>query len=74
MELPKKMEWVYCSTVLIDSGAMHNFVTTSIVQVVQATTINAKPIYVTLGNKSKVLGTKLAKLSISFTSGAIQMV
>ena len=30
--------------------------------------------YVTLGNKFKVLSTKLAKLSISFASGAIQMV
>ena len=30
--------------------------------------------FVTLGNNSKVLSTKLANLSISFTSGATQMV
>ena len=53
---------------------MHNFVSAALVQAVQATTINIEPICVTLGNKFKVLSTKLAKLSISFTSGAAQMV
>ena len=43
-------------------------------QVVKATTINVKPICLTLGNKFKVLGAKLAKLSISFTHGATQIV
>ena len=43
-------------------------------QAVQATNINAEPICVTLGNKSKVLSAKLAKLSILFASGAAQMV
>ena len=65
---------VYCSTVLIDSGAMHNFLSTTLVQAVQATTINIEPMCVTLGNKFKVLSTKLAKLNISFAFGAAQMV
>ena len=43
-------------------------------QAVKATTINAEPICVTLGNKFKVLSAKLAKLSILFTSGASRMV
>ena len=48
--------------VLIDSGAMHNFASDTLVQAVQASTINVEPIYITLGNKTKVLSTKLAKL------------
>ena len=53
---------------------MHNFVSAMLVQAVQATTINAELIYVTPGNEFKVLSAKLAKLSISFTSQAAQMV
>ena len=53
---------------------MHNFVSALFLQAVQATIINIEPMYVTLGNKLKVLSTKLAKLSISFTSGAAQTV
>ena len=37
--------------VLIDSGTMHNFVSAVLAQAVQATTINAEPMCVTLGNK-----------------------
>ena len=53
---------------------MNNFVSTALAQAVKATTINAEPICVTLGNKFKVLSTKLAKLSILFASGAVQIV
>ena len=60
--------------VLIDSGTMHNFVSAVLAQEMQATTINAEPMCVTLGNKSKVQSTKLAKLRISFASGAAQTV
>ena len=60
--------------VLIDSGAMHNFVSAVLVQAVQAITINTEPIFGNLGNKYKVLSAKLAKLSISFAYGAAQMV
>ena len=56
--------------VLIDSGAMHSYVSAVLMQAVKATTINIEPICVTLGKKPKVLSTKLAKLSISFTAGA----
>ena len=59
--------------VLIDSSARHNFVSTVLVKAVQATTINIEPICVTLGNKSKVLSAKSAKLNILFT-GVAQMV
>ena len=69
-----KIEWLYCNTVLVNSGAMHNCVSAALVQAVKATTINAKPTCITLGNKFKVLSTKLAKLRISFTYGATQMV
>ena len=69
-----KKEGVYCSTVFIDSGAMHNFVSAVLIQAVQATTINTEPMCVTLGNKFKVLSTRLAKASILFASGATQMV
>ena len=53
---------------------MHNFVSAALVQAVQATTINLEPMCVTFGNKIKVLSTKLAQVSMSFTSGAAQMV
>ena len=53
---------------------MHNFVSAALVQAVKATTINTKPMCVTLGNKFKVLSIKLAKLSILFAFGATQMV
>ena len=53
---------------------MHNCVSAACAQAVKATTINTEPICVTLGNKFKVLSTKLAKLSILFTSGAAQTV
>ena len=59
---------------MIDSGAKHNFVSVALVQAVKTTTINTEPMCVTFGNKFQVFSTKLAKLSISFTSGAIQMV
>ena len=65
---------VYCSTVLIDSGTIHNFVSAVFMQAVQAMTINIEPMCVTLGNKFKVLIAKLAKLSISFVSGAAPIV
>ena len=60
--------------VLIDSGAMHNFVSAALVQAVQALTINVEPMCVTLGNKFKVLSAKLASLSIFFASGSAQTV
>ena len=60
--------------VLIDSGTMHNFVSAALVQAVQATTINVEPMCVILGKEFKVLSAKLAKLSISFASGAAQTV
>ena len=60
--------------VLINSGATHNFVSAALVQAVKATTINAEPICVTLGHRLKVLTTRLAKISIVFTSGAAQAV
>ena len=60
--------------VLINSGAMHNFMSAALTQAVQATTINIEPICVILGNKFKVLSPKLAKLNISFASGGAQMV
>ena len=60
--------------VLVDSGETHNFVSAALTQAVKATTINTEPMCVTLGNKFKVLSTKLAKLSISFASGAAQIV
>ena len=53
---------------------MHNFVSATLTQAVKATTINAEPIYVTLGNKFKVLSTKLAQLSTLFASGAVQII
>ena len=53
---------------------MHNFVSAAFVQAVKATTINLEPMCVILGNILKVLRSKLAKLSISFTSGAAKMV
>ena len=53
---------------------MHNLVSAALAQAVKVTTKNAEPMYLTLGNKSKVLSTKLAMLSVSFASGAIQMV
>ena len=59
---------------MIDSGAVHNFVSAAFAQAAQATTINVEPMCVILGNKFKVLSAKLAKLSISFASGAAQMV
>ena len=46
--------------VLIDSGAMHNFMSAVFAQAVQATTINVEPICITLGNKFKVISAKLA--------------
>ena len=36
--------FVHCSMVLIDSGAIHNFVNAILVQALQATTINPEPI------------------------------
>ena len=60
--------------VLVNSGEMHNFVSAVLVQAMQAITINIEKKYMTLGNRFKVLSTKLAKLSISFASGATQMV
>ena len=60
--------------VLIDYSAINNFVSAALMQAVKATTINAELMCVTLGNKAKVLSTRLAKLSISFTSEAAQMV
>ena len=60
--------------VLIDLGIMHNFVSDALAQAVKATTINIDQMCVTLQNKFKVLIAKLAKLSISFASGAAQMV
>ena len=60
--------------VLIDSGAMHNFVSAAFAQAVQVITINIEPMCVILGDKFKVLSIKLAKLSISFASGALQTV
>ena len=74
LELPIKIQRVYCSTFLIDSGAMHNFMSVALVQAMKATTINAEPICMTLGNTFKVLSAKLVKLSISFASKATQMV
>ena len=74
LELPVTIEHVYCSMVLIDSGIMYNFVSAALEQAVQATAINIEPMCKTLGNKFKVLSTKLAKLSISFASGAAQTV
>ena len=59
---------------LIDSGLTHNFVSAALVQAVKATTINTELMCVTLGNKFKVLSTNLAKLGISFASGAAQTV
>ena len=53
---------------------MHNFVSAALVEAVQATTINIEPMYLILVNEFKVHSTKLAKLSILFTSGAAQMV
>ena len=61
---------VYCSTVLIDSGTLYNFMSAVLVQVVKAITINTEPIYVALGNKFKVGSAKLAKPSILFASRA----
>ena len=72
--ITNKKEWVYSSTVLIDSGAINNFVSAVLMQAVKATTINSEPICVTLGNKFKVFSSRLAKLSISIASGAAQMV
>ena len=43
-------------------------------QAVQAITINVEPMCRILGNKFLVLSAKLANLSISFASGAAQMV
>ena len=60
--------------VLIDSGAVHNFVSAALAQAVQPTTINVEPMCVTLGNEFKVLNVKLAKLSISFASGTAQTI
>ena len=40
--------------VLINSGAMHNFMSAALTQAVQATTINIEPICVTWGNKFKI--------------------
>ena len=60
--------------VLINFGAAHNFMSGALVQAVKITTISAEPMFLTLGNKFKVLSTKLAKLSILFTSGAAKMV
>ena len=59
---------------MIDSGTVHNFVSAVLVKAVKATTINAEPMCVPLGNKIKVFSTKLGKLSISFASGAAQTV
>ena len=59
---------------LIDSGAMLNFMSAALAQTVKATTINAEPVCVTLGNKFKILSAKLAKLSILFASEAAQTV
>ena len=53
---------------------MHNFLSSGFVQAVQAIIIIVEPMCVTLECKFKVLSTKLAKLSISFTSGAAEMV
>ena len=55
---------------MIDSGTMKNFVSAALVQAVKAKTINTEAMCVTLGNKFKVLTTKLAKLSNFFASGA----
>ena len=60
--------------VLINSGAMHSFVSIALGQAVQATTINIELICITLGIKFKVHSTKVAKQSISFTFRASQMV
>ena len=60
--------------VLVDSGAMHNFVSVVLAQAVKATTNNIEQICVTLGKLFKVLSAKLAKLSISFASGTVQIV
>ena len=59
---------------MIDYATMHNFVSAVLAQAMQATTINTKPIWLTLGNKFMVPSTKLAKLSISFTFRAAQTV
>ena len=53
---------------------MNSFVSAVLMQAVKASANNAELICVTLANRFKVLSTKLAKLSISFTSGAAQMV
>ena len=53
---------------------MHTFVSAALPQVVQSISINAELIYLTLGNKFMVFSSKLAKLSISFTSGVAQMI
>ena len=52
---------------------MHSFVSAVLVQTVKATTTNVEPMYMTLGNKFKVLSAQLAKLSIWFTIGAAQI-
>ena len=53
---------------------MHNFVSVAFVQAVNTTTMHTEPMYITLGNKFKVLSTKLAKLSISFAASTAQTV
>ena len=47
--------------VLIDYGAMHNFVSAALMQAVKATTINTEPMCVTHGSKFKVLSARSAK-------------
>ena len=59
---------------LIDSGAVHNFMSAVLMQAVQAIKINVKPMYIILGNIFKVLSDKLTNLSILFASGAAQIV
>ena len=53
---------------------MNNFVSAALVQGVKTTTIYTDPIYVTLGNKLKLLSTKLANLSVLSTCGSVQTV
>ena len=53
---------------------MYNFLSAIFTQAVKDTTNYTGPIYATLGNKFKVISTKLAKLSIPFAFRATQMV
>ena len=59
---------------MIASGTINNFVSAATAQAVKPKTINSELMCVTIGNKSKVPSTKLAKLSILFAFGATQIV